>query len=133
MEGITYTWFNEDKSILLCTYPENEWTWNDFHAAFHVQNEMIDSVSHPKVHVIVDTRTSRWLPKGGSLLSGIRKLTSLKHPRQGHTVIVGAKGMVATIARIVTNMMGEQKQEIHLVDSMEEAEQIIANLNHEVA
>jgi hypothetical protein len=128
MDAITYSWFNEEKTVLLCTYRRAEWTWNDFYEAFQIQNKMIDSVNHSKVHIIVDTRASSWLPKGGSLLSGSRKLTSQKHPRQGHTIIVGAKGIIAAIARSITNLIGVYQQEVHLVDTMEEAEKMVSEL-----
>jgi hypothetical protein len=128
MNNISYSWFNEEKTVLLCTYDQGEWTWNDFHEAFLIQNEMIDSVDYPKIHIIVDTRASSWLPRGGSLLSGARKLTSLKHPRQGHTIVVGAQGMVAAVVRTVTKILGAHQQEIHLVDTMEEAESLVSEL-----
>ncbi len=126
MDTITYSWFNEEKTVLLCTYPESQWTWDDFHEAFQVQNEMINSVDHPKVHVIVDTTHSHWLPKGGSILSGVGKLTKLKHPRQGHTVVVGAKGILAAFAKMATKAMGENQQEMHLVRTIQEAEKLLS-------
>ena len=131
MDVITYSWFNAEKTVLLCTYGKTEWTWNDFYEAFQIQNEMIDSVSHPKVHIIVDTRASNWLPKGGSLLAGSRKLTSQKHPRQGHTIIVGAKGIIAAVSRVVTNLVGVYQQDVHLVDTMEEAEKLVSEFAKE--
>jgi hypothetical protein len=126
MDKIVYSWFNEEKTIILCEYLALDWDWNDFHDAFQRQKAMIDSVTYPKVHVIVDTTRSNWLPKGGSLLSGMRKLTDLKHPRQGHTIIVGAKGLLAAVANTITKLMGKHRQEIHLVDTLEEARQLVA-------
>lgn len=128
MDTITYTWFNPEKTVILCTYPDAQWTWNDFHQAFHVQKEMIESVDHPRVHVIVDTTNSHWMPKGGSILSGVGKLTDLKHPRQGHTIVVGAKGVLAAFAKIATKVMGENRQEMHLVSTMQDAEALLAKL-----
>lgn len=128
MDKIAYEWFNEEKTVLLCTYIAEDWTWEDFHNAFQTQKAMIDSVSHPKVHVIVDTSKTHWLPKGGSLLSGIRKLTDLKHPRQGHTIIVGATGFIAAITNSMMKLLGTHRQEFHLVNTMEEARQLLAQL-----
>jgi hypothetical protein len=128
VDKIVYTWFNAEKTVLLCTYQDENWTWQDFHDAFQIQKAMIDSVSYPKVHIVVDASKSRLIPKGGSLLSGVRKLTDLKHPRQGHTIIVGAKGMVAAIANAVTKMMGKHRQEVHLVNTMEEARELVSQL-----
>jgi hypothetical protein len=132
MEKIVYSWLNEEKTALLCTYLVDNWTWDDFHSAFQVQKTMIDSVTHPKVHIVVDASKSRMIPKGGSLLSGVRKLTDLKHPRQGHTIIVGAKGLVAAIASAVTKMLGAHRQELHLVNTMEQAHMVIDHLTKPV-
>jgi hypothetical protein len=129
-DSITYAWFNEEKTILLCTYPDSKWTWDDFFNAFDTQKEMIDAVSTEPVHIIVDTRASHWLPRGGSLLSGINRLTNMKHPRQGHTCVVGAQGLIAAIARVATKLMGEKRSEFHLVETMEEAEALIAQVTN---
>jgi hypothetical protein len=61
------------------------------------------------------------MPKGGSLLSGMRKFSSEKHPRQGQTIVVGARGMVASIARTVTGLLGSGRQELQFAADMDEA------------
>jgi hypothetical protein len=132
VDKIVYSWFNDEKTVLLCTYPAEHWTWEDFHNAFHTQKAMIDGVSHPKVHVIVDASKGQWLPKGGSLMSGVRKMTDLKHPRQGHTIVVGAKGLIASIASAVTKLMGAHRQEMHLVNTMQEATDLLSRLTERV-
>ncbi len=128
MEKIVYKWANDEKTVLLCTYAQPDWTWDDFHQAFKTQNEMLDGVSHPTVHIMVDVRKSQLMPKGGSLLSGMRKLSVQKHPRQGHTVIVGAKGVVAAMSNLMTRLMGEHRQELHMVDTMEEADALLTHI-----
>jgi hypothetical protein len=128
MDKIVYAWFNNEKTALLCTYRDENWTWEDFHHAFEIQKAMIDEVAHPKVHIVVDARKSRLMPKGGSLLSGARKLTDLKHPRQGHTIVVGATGIVATIAGAIGKILGKHRQEFHLVKTMGEANALLAEL-----
>jgi hypothetical protein len=125
MEKVTVAWLDENKSAILCTYTQDGWTWEDFFHAIKMQRELIDSVDRPKVDVVVDVRNSSWLPKGGSILSGMRKFTSEKHPRQGQTIIVGARGMVASIARAVIGLLGSARQEMHFAETMDEARQKI--------
>jgi hypothetical protein len=128
MSKITYEWANDDKTVLLCIYAEPDWTWQDFHEAFKIRNAMLDAVSHPQVHILVDVRKSHLMPKGGTLLSGINKLSGQKHPRQGHTVVVGAKGIVSVMSNLLTKFLGEHRQEFHLVDTMEEANALLSRI-----
>ena len=128
MNDITYEWFNEEQTVILCTYPPTKWSWNDFFNAFDMQNTMIESVNAAKIIIIVDTRASHWLPKGGTFTSGIKRMTRLKHPRQGDTIIVGAKGLIAAVGRVATKMMGQKQSEIHFVESIEEAENLVESL-----
>src|SRR5262245_38696735 len=128
MNKITYEWANDDKTVMLCAYTQPDWAWDDFHEAFKVQSEMLDSVSHTQVHILVDVRNSQLMPKGGTLLSGVKKLDGQKHPRQGHTVVVGAKGIVAAMSNMASKLLGEHRQEFHLVDTMEEANALLTRI-----
>jgi len=133
MDKIVYTWANEEKTILLCTYRQADWTWEDFHYAFQTQNALIESVSHPQVHIVVDVRVSQLIPKGGSMLTGINKLSAQKHPRQGHSVIVGAKGLIASMVNMTAKLLGEHRQEIHMVNTFEEAYALLARIMEQQA
>jgi hypothetical protein len=128
MEKITFSWANPEKTILLCTYNTDDWTWTDFYDAMKRQRELLDTVDHAKVHIIVDVRNSRLLPKGGSLVSGSRSLSDQKHPRQGHTVVVGASNLISAIVNVAGKLMGEHRKEMHLAKTMEEAHETIAQL-----
>ena len=97
MEKVTVSWFDDSKTAILCTYNGEGWTWEDFFIALEQQKALIESVDHPKVDILVDVRKSTWMPKGGSLLTGMRKVSKEQHPRQGQTIVIGARGMVASI------------------------------------
>ena len=118
-------WLDENKTAILCTYNQEGWSWEDFFTALQQQKALIESVSHPKVNIIVDVRKSSWLPKGGSLLSGMRKISSERHPRQGQTIVVGARGMVASIASTLSKMMGSSRIEMHFAPTMEEMQNLL--------
>lgn len=120
MEKITFSWFNAEKSVLLVTYNEVGWTWEEMFEALKEQRSLIESVDHPKVDVVVDVTRSNWMPKGGSLLTPIRKFIGMQHPRQGKTLFVGAHGIVATIINVLGSMMGEKRQDLIFVPTMDE-------------
>jgi hypothetical protein len=122
MEKITVSWLDENKSAILCTYNQEGWSWEDFFVALHQQKTLIESVDRPKVHIIVDVRKSTWMPKGGSLLTGMRKFNNERHPRQGQTIVVGARGMVASIASTVSKLMGPSRLEMHFAPAMEDVQ-----------
>ena len=121
MEKITVTYFDESKMAVLCTYDGDTWTWEDFFVAWEQQKALIEAVDRPKVHVIVDVSRSSWLPNGGSLLVGLRKMTHERHLRQGQTIVVGAHGMMATVARTASKLMGASRQELRFATTMDEA------------
>jgi hypothetical protein len=128
MEHITVEWANESKTLILVTYHTDTWGWDELLESFNQQKQLIDSVAHPKVDILVDVRSSHLLPKGVSLLSGVRRLTSERHPRQGHTVIIGAHGLIAVILKAVEKLLGEYRQEMHVVDTVNEAHLLIARI-----
>jgi hypothetical protein len=126
MEKITVSWLDDTKTAILCTYNQEGWTWEDFFAALQTQKAMIETVDHPKVHIIVDVRKSTWLPKGGSLLTGMKKMSNERHPRQGQTIIVGSRGMVAAIAGTVAKLMASSRVEMHFASKMEEVPALLS-------
>jgi hypothetical protein len=125
MEKISVSWLNDSKTAILCIYNQDGWSWEDLFAALVQQKAMIETVDRPKVHIIVDVRKSTWLPKGGSLLTGMRKMNVERHPRQGQTIVVGARGMVAAIASTVTKMVGSSRVEMRFASTMEDAQAML--------
>ncbi|MEO8607992.1 MAG: hypothetical protein ABI690_08930 [Chloroflexota bacterium] len=128
MEKITVSWFDDSKTAILCTYNQEGWTWEDFFVALEQQRALIESVSQPKVDIVVDVRKSTWLPKDGSLLTGMRKFSNERHPHQGQTIVVGARGMVASIASTVSKLMGSSRMEMRFASSMEEVQVMLNHL-----
>jgi hypothetical protein len=121
-ELVTIDWLDSQKRIILITYHRDGWSWDDFYRVLKQQYDMIESVPH-SVDVIVDVRESHWMPRGGSLLSGIRKAEN-PHPRQGRTVIVGATGMVAAIAQTAMKLVSS-KRKFYFALTMDEAKTIV--------
>ncbi len=122
---VTIEWLNEEKQTVLVTYLRDGWTWDDFHRVVDEQYKLVASVAYV-VDILVDVRNTHWMPKGGSLASGIRKINNA-HERQGHTVIVGASGVIAIIARSLLKLLGN-RQKFHFVDTLDEATTLLASL-----
>jgi hypothetical protein len=125
MEKISVTWADESKTTVLCTYPPEEYSWEELFDALKRQNALIDRSDAPVVDVIVDVRVSNWMPKGGTLLTGIRKLKEHQHQRQGETIIVGARGFVASMAMVASKLLRPGKQGLYFVNSMDEAQKLL--------
>jgi hypothetical protein len=128
VDKITIEWASDAKTVILCIYHQDGWTWEDIFVVLDKQRAMIESSPAPVVDVIVDATNSTWLPRGGSLLGGVRKLTSSQHPRQGHTIIVGARGMVAAIVDVLLKIIGSKRVEFHLTKTRDQADKVVAEL-----
>src|SRR5690349_3805613 len=128
MEKITLSWATPDKAVLLVTYEDSSWNWEDFYAALKQQRAFIDGSPAPKVDVIIDTHKTGLYPKGGSLLSGVRKITVERHPRQAHTIIVGAHGLISVMIKVVEKLMGSYRQEFHSVSTIDDAMNLIERI-----
>lgn len=124
-EVVTIEWFSDEKQTVLVTYLKDGWTWDDFHRVVDEQYKLVASVDYV-VDILVDVRNTHWMPKGGSLAGGIRKINNA-HERQGHTVIVGASGVIAIIARSLLKLLGN-RQKFHFVDMMEDATSLLSSL-----
>jgi hypothetical protein len=127
MAAITFNWANPEKSILLCTYPGPGWTWSDMEKTLEEQHRLVGEVKNP-VYIIVDVRNSNWMPPGGSFLSMAKFLRRQRQPNQRDTVIVGARGFVASIVTSLMRLTKEYFRDFHLVPSMEEAYALIGRL-----
>jgi hypothetical protein len=128
MEKITVAWANEQRNIILVTYHTNDWQWSDVTMALAEQRTLIDQTDAPGVHVIVDVSKAQFVPKGGSLVSLSRNITKYAHPRQGHTVIVGARGALATILDISKSLLGSYGFRFHPATTLNAAHEILSQL-----
>lgn len=124
---ITIDWLDESKQTILVVYKRDGWTWEDLYKILDIQRSMIESVEGI-VDVVVDGSNSYFLPKGGSLTGAMRKITSGSHPRQGHTIFVGAKGMLWSIANALLRLMGAARQKFHFENTVGEAETLLVDI-----
>jgi hypothetical protein len=68
------------------------------------------------------------MPRGGSLLGGIRKVNATKHPRQGQTIFVGARGILASMADLMVKIVDVRRREFLFAPTLEQAYDMLAQL-----
>lgn len=124
---ITIDWLDESKQTILVVYKRDGWTWEDLYKILDIQREMVES-AEGIVDIVVDGSNSYFLPKGGSLTGALRKITSGSHPRQGHTIFVGAKGMLWSIANALLRLMGAARQKFHFTNTVDEAKTLLVGV-----
>lgn len=120
MQKITVQWANDENTILLVTYNDEKWTWDDVAESLRIEYAMIDSVTGI-VDVIVDLRGHRALPNGGSPFKVIQSARESRPPRHGRIVVVGLRGAIAKLAEFLQRLPDPNPRSIHIVDSLEEA------------
>src|SRR5689334_23196936 len=116
MEKITVQWANDEKTILLVTYQDEKWTWDDVAESLRLEYAMIESVTGI-VDVIVDLRGHRALPNGGSPFKVIQFAGEARPPRHGCVVVVGLRGAIAKLAEFLKRLPDPNPRSIHVVDS----------------
>jgi hypothetical protein len=126
MEKISLKWMNEQKTILLISYVDEKWTWDDVTESVRCTNAMIDGVGGV-VDVIIDMRGHRALPNGGSPFKTIEFVRISRHPRQNCIVVVGLRGAIAKLAEFMQRIPDPNPRTIHIVNSLDEALNLLKN------
>lgn len=91
--GIRVQWDSDEKKIVRYIY-EERWTWEDLHYARSQVREWLEELDY-QVDVIVDVQNSRLVPNG--VLAQGRMFADTSHRNEGHTVVVGANGLMRSM------------------------------------
>jgi hypothetical protein len=129
MENITVEWSKDRNNVIVVTYYTNDWQWSDLDQAFNKQRALLDESKNLQVQILVDVTRIQLVPKGGSLLSAARNLSRDAHPKQDHTIIIGARGIIPTILDMTIRLLGTHRSKIHAVLTFEDAYKIIDRLD----
>ncbi|MBN2304519.1 MAG: hypothetical protein JXQ72_08590 [Anaerolineae bacterium] len=121
---ITIEWINEEKTVLLERF-EGQWSLDDYFRLVDQAADHLDTVPHT-VHIIADGTRSRLPPT--RLFSGARYAARRKPPNQGITVFVGIDAFTETLIHIANRLLPGVAGTLRVVNTMAEAEQIIAQL-----
>ena len=127
-EKITIEWANPDKNLILVTYHHPGWTWQDVELVFREQHRLIESVTSPRVDIMVNVTNSSWLPSGRPLLSVIKIMSNFMHPRQGCTVVVGAKGFLKALASSMMKLRSMSARDFHFEDTQQQGNKVLEEI-----
>lgn len=126
--AVNMYWHNAEKDIFIAEYV-GRWTWDELFQARAAANVEFDTVTH-KVDVIHDWRNSLDFPP--NMLGQTRNLMPRMHPNTGNNIMVGTsplfqamwKAFSAAYAALVKN------RRFYVVNTMDEAHKLIADLRH---
>lgn len=128
--GIHVQWDNPEKTVIFIEF-EGHWSWDDFYALDRQTIAMLDSVEH-QVCYIVDTRSTRHLPRGMSLAK-VKQVLDFRHPRSDIMVIAGMNRFIRVMLDSVTRAMGgTKKTKIITTNTIEDARRIITERLNEL-
>ena len=126
--GIRLEWDNEEKTVLCHVY-EGNWTVDDFYLAVDESRKLLLGVDHP-VDLIIDMRTGGDPPSG--VLSAYQYADRQVPDNQRLIVMVNPGAVMQAFNRIVGNIAPRASENRYLVDSMEEARELIARFQAQV-
>ncbi len=115
--NIEVSWDNDEKTIIQFAYAEN-WTWEDFHSATKISNQMISSVEQT-VDVIADFSNSTSPPMGA--LGKFRSAMETSPENQGFVVIVGGGFFVSALVSSFSRVYKALEEQLMMADTLEEA------------
>ena len=128
--SIQIDWADDSKTCIVLTYGKG-WVWDDFFAASPVVAEMLDSIDHP-ADTLHDVRNTT-IPQ--NVISQFPKFTrgsvSLKHPNAGRAVFVGVSMYLKILAQMFQKLYAELGRKVFLVNTIEEAFQLLADQQSE--
>jgi hypothetical protein len=114
-------WHPDFDDVLLMTFIGNP-TMGEALDATERESELIEASPHT-VHTIIDLRQQYGIPR--NFIGNMPRIASTpaaSHPNAGLKVVVGASGPAAAVLGIFSRLYNQ----LHMVSSMEEAREIIA-------
>jgi hypothetical protein len=121
--GIRIVWDDEAKTIIRYIF-DAVWTWDDFFNAKAEAYALIDTVQH-KVGIIMDGPSDLRLP--ANMLTHSRSALRNKHPNTSVIAAVIHKPFLRIMFNTLINLTKGDDATIHLVSTVDEARQLIAD------
>jgi hypothetical protein len=121
---ITVDWDNSDHSIIRYIY-NDKLVWDELYAAIRAGHRLMD-MANGTVDIIVDVRNSKLIST--SALPRSRQAMQMVHPRQGIVMVVGASTWLRGLVDLYSRVYGRDRQKFWMVDSVEEAHQLIRQI-----
>jgi hypothetical protein len=120
--GIKIVWDDDTKTVIRYVF-DTQWSWDDFFTAKAEAYTRIDTVSH-KVGIIMDAPPDVTLPPNA--LTHGRTALKNKHPNTALVVCVLTKPFLRAMINMLIRLARGSSASIHMVSSVEEARQLIA-------
>jgi len=121
---IVSRWENNDKTIIYVQFTNN-WSWDEFAPVRKTILDMIDSVSHV-VDYIVDFQAANDIPNGALAVG--RSIHKSCSRNEGFAVLVGPSPQLRMLYQSFTIAFPASKSEIALVPTLEDAYQMIIDI-----
>jgi len=127
--SIAVAWDNEDHTILRFVF-DKHWTWADVANAKLESDAALNSVSHRSVAIIYDAPPNVSLPS--DMLTNARRVLSSNHPKAHLLVFVLTNSVARLMINTLARISGSIGARIRVVDSLDEARELIAQHNANV-
>ncbi len=117
----TVDWHPDLEDVLLMTIAGSV-TVDEAFDVTEAESRLVENAGRV-VHTIIDLRNLEGAPT--DFLRSLPRLTSLPavvHPNAGKKIVVGARGLAETMLKVFSNVY----RKLDMVDTMEEAERIVA-------
>jgi hypothetical protein len=119
-------WQDEQQTICVVQALTKSWDWGQALTAIQTVDAAVRSVSHGVYVIYWFEAHNSILPRDGSLIMNLRKLMSYHAPNTHLVVFVRADPTLITFSHIVINAFKIINRKYVFVNSMEQAQQLIA-------
>jgi hypothetical protein len=127
--SITVTWDDPDDQTRILFTINGRWTWEEFYNAIYEERAMMDSVSKPYVHSIVDIRHGRMFPSNA--LSHFARMSTTQHPKAGLMVMVGMGSFVKALMNMLNRYKKGSTSLIRVAENMDEARHLLTEYDEQ--
>ncbi len=125
---VAMDWETPERKVIVVTFM-GQWDVNDLHRMFTKRNSMMECVRHP-VHQILDMTHSTSSPS--NLLSIMNRIELPSDKKDSLVFVVKASDYIKSLGRIMKTIAPPMFENIHAVDSLDEAKAMIENQHHTV-
>ncbi|MCA0459032.1 MAG: hypothetical protein LCI00_34095 [Chloroflexi bacterium] len=114
-------WDNQEHTAIKVTF-DGKWDLSDIHRMINKGVSMLETVNH-KVDAIFDFTNSSFSPR--NLISTIDRMEATHNPNERMVIIVNGNVYVRSILKVGRVLAPKTFNQLHFVDSLEAAYQLI--------
>jgi hypothetical protein len=126
--AIELYWDDDEQTVMLCHFPKT-WTWDEMFETLHTIKQVTDQRDY-EIGAIVNVSRGITVP-GGSIFSAqtrekARRMLAMSADGKGPIAIIGANGMLRTVAKGFNMLDKSAMDDVYFVDDIDEARKIMA-------